>query len=68
MANLDTDEYSILDIFVKTAFRRVEAGTMKASEAHSDMMHVLTALDKGNMGQFAPYMSMRLKDWNGTTG
>lgn len=59
-----TDEdYLVLDNFIKVVLQRVEAGECDLTSAHADIMHPLTALDKGTAAEFAPWMKTRLAKW-----
>lgn len=64
LAKFTDPEYHLLDQFIKIALRRVEAGAMTADDAHGDVLHVVTAFDRGIAAQFIPYMTMRMKEWD----
>lgn len=60
---MQDDEYYILDAFIKAVLTRVEAGESDVSGAHEDIMHPLTAWDKGHPTEFVPWMKARLEEW-----
>jgi hypothetical protein len=63
MAKFSSAEYFGFDEFIRTALRRVEAGKISADEAHSHVLHALTAYDRGNDTEVAPYMIMVRDKW-----
>ena len=62
---MSEEDYYTLDAFIKAVLRRVEAGELDAGSAHADIMHPLTAWDKGNATEFGPWMKARLAEWEG---
>ncbi len=60
---LSEEDYETLDSFIRAILERVEAGDYDADDAHADIMHVLTAWDRGNAQEFAPWMKTKLEEW-----
>ena len=60
---MSDDDYFTLDAFIKAVLERVKAGDSDVVAAHEDIMHPLTARDRGNATQFAPWMKARLEEW-----
>lgn len=60
---MSDEEYHTLDAFIKAALERVSAGKSDAGSTHADIMHPLTAWDRGNATEFEPWMKARLEEW-----
>jgi len=63
MPQLTDDDYYTLDHFVQAVLTRVRDGTCSISEGRSDLMHPLTAWDKGNSTEFGPRMNLMMNKW-----
>jgi hypothetical protein len=60
---LSEGDYETLDNFIRAALERAEAGDIDADDAHTDIMHVLTAWDHGNTEEFVSWMKAKLEEW-----
>ena len=58
----DTDRFT-LDQFVEAALARVRDGKCTVAEAKADLMHGLSAWDRGSVNEFRVWMETTLKDW-----
>jgi hypothetical protein len=63
MTQLSDNDYYALDHFVQAVLARVRHGICSVSEGRSDLMHVLSAWDKGNWTEFAPWMMLQQERW-----
>jgi hypothetical protein len=64
MSGLSDDDYYTLDAFVRAVLTRVNNGRCSVSEGCSDIMHPLTAWDKGNWQEFGPWMELKIDSWS----
>lgn len=60
---MSDEDYNTLDAFIKAVLRRVAAGESDLVAAQADIMHPLTAWDKGNATEFVPWMKSQLEKW-----
>lgn len=58
----DTDRFT-LDQFVGAALARLRDGRCTVAEAKADLMHALSAWDRGSVNEFRTWMETTLKDW-----
>jgi hypothetical protein len=58
------DDYDTLQAYIQTVLRRYRDKECDFSEASLDIMHPLTAWDKGNEQEFVPYMKMMMSKWS----
>lgn len=65
MSQLSDDDYYELDHFVQAVLLRVRDGKCSTNEARSDLMHALTAWDRGNWTEFTPWMKLMQEKWEG---
>lgn len=56
-------EYNLLEKYVKTVLKRHADGLSDEITARNDIMHPLTAWDRGEKQEFAPYIEMKLRQW-----
>ena len=63
MTEMSDADYETLDRFMRTVLERVASGRSDVSTAMADVMHPLTAWDKGNATEFAPWMRLMLRKW-----
>ena len=63
MSLMPDADYQTLDSFIREVLQRVADGASSVASAHADIMHPLTAWDKGNTTEFAPWMALRLREW-----
>lgn len=61
---ISSDDYDILDRYMRAVLRRHKQGISNATVAIEDIMHPLTGLIKGHQSEFIPYMKLRLSEWN----
>lgn len=63
LAQMSNSDYETLDSFIKTVTRRLSEGKTSSIDASEDIMHALTAWDRGVPQEFVPWMTLRMKDW-----
>lgn len=63
MPQLSDEDYYTMDAFVRMVLTRVQNGSCSVSEGLSDIMHPLTAWDKGNRQEFRPWMKLKMDGW-----
>jgi hypothetical protein len=64
-AKLSDDDYGTLEHYIHMVLRRFRDNKCELPEAYADIMHPLTAWDKGNKQEFVPYMKMKMGQWRG---
>jgi hypothetical protein len=60
---LSEQSYDVLDRYTKAALHRLARGETDVDGAHGNLMHPLTAWDRGNKQEFVPYMKLQLREW-----
>jgi hypothetical protein len=61
---ISSDDYRVLDHYVRAVLKRNREGISKDTEAIEDIMHPLTGWLKGNQSEFIPYMKLKLSEWD----
>jgi len=60
---MSVSDYETLEKFIQTVLRRLAEGKTDALQANEDIMHPLTAWDRGNAQEFIPWIKLRMDDW-----
>lgn len=64
MGQMSDADYATLEKFIETVLRRVVEGKTTALAAEQDIMHPLTAWDRGNAQEFVPWMKTAMRGWS----
>ncbi|MBM7406926.1 hypothetical protein EDF69_002492 [Sphingomonas sp. JUb134] len=60
---LTDDDYYELEAFVRAVMHRVQSGACGVDEGVRSLMHPLTAWDRANWAEFAPWMRLQRDEW-----
>lgn len=61
--HLSDSDYHTLDRFIHAVLTRVRDGLCSAAKGRSAIMHALSAWDKDDEQEFAPWMELQMAKW-----